>query len=150
MSRASPRAPVEILLVEDDDDDANLMVDALRQGRLPVHITVIDNGEQAIDYLTGAGADASAVRPDLVLLDLHLPRKNGHEVLAEIRRDPVLRRIPIVVLTGSDDERAFLLAYDLHANCCVPKPADQEQFAQVVARIEHFWLSVASRPGNAP
>jgi CheY-like chemotaxis protein len=145
MPGATPRTPVEILLVEDSPDDADLMIEALREGRLAVHVTVLEDGEQAVEYLRGASDAAPTVRPDLVLLDLYLPRKNGHEVLAEIKRDPALRRIPVVILTSSDDERAFLAAYDLHANCCVPKPADQEQFAQVVRRIEHFWLSVANR-----
>lgn len=146
MARESPATPVEILLVEDSPDDADLMVEALHEGSLRVRVTVVEDGEQAIDYLHGAGTHAAAVRPDLILLDLFLPRKSGHEVLAEIKGDPALRRIPVVIMTSTDDERAVLGAYELHANCLVPKPADQEQFAQVVKRIEHFWLATANRP----
>jgi len=146
MARASPATPVEILLVEDSPDDADLMVEALHEGDLKVRVTVVEDGEQAIDYLRGAGTYAAAVRPDLILLDLFLPRKNGHEVLAEVKGDAALRRIPVVIMTSTDDERAILEAYELHANCLVPKPADQEQFAEVVKRIERFWLAIANRP----
>jgi CheY-like chemotaxis protein len=146
MARHAPKMPVEILLVEDSPDDAALMVEALREGSLITRVAVVENGEQAIDYLRCAGEYAAVPRPHLVLLDLFLPRKNGFEVLAEIKEDPALRRIPVVIMTSSDNERAILGAYDLHANCCVPKPADQAQFAQVVKRIEHFWLNVVNRP----
>lgn len=146
MARHAPKMPVEILLVEDSPDDADLMVVALREGSLESRVTVVEDGEQAIDYLRCRGAYAAMPRPQLVLLDLFLPRKNGFEVLADIKQDPALRRIPVVIMTASDNERAIVGAYDLHANCCVPKPADQEQFAQVVKRIEHFWLNVVNRP----
>jgi len=138
--------PVEILMVEDSRDDAELMVAALREGRLSVSVRVLEDGEEAVAYLRRQGAHADAPRPDLILLDLHLPRKNGLEVLAEIKEDPALRLIPVVVLTSSDNEKVFLDAYDLHANCCVSKPADQEQFAAIVRRIELFWLTVSQRP----
>jgi len=144
MSRTSPRTEIHILLVEDSPDDADLMVEALNEGALRARVTHVEDGEQAIRYLRAEGDDA-APRPDLVLLDLFLPRMNGHEVLAAIKHDPALRRIPVVILTATDNDRAILGAYDLHANCCVPKPADQAEFAQVVERIEHFWLAVASR-----
>jgi len=146
MARHGPKIPVEILLVEDSPDDAALMVVALREGSLAMRVTVVEDGEQAIDYLRCRGVYAAVPRPQLVLLDLFLPRKNGFEVLAEIKQDAAMRRIPVVIMTASDNERAIVGAYDLHANCCVPKPADQEQFAQVVKRIEHFWLNVVNRP----
>lgn len=134
---------VEILLVEDSHDDADLMSDALMEGCWKPHITLVDNGEDAIDFLHRRGEFTDALQPDLILLDLSLPRKNGHEVLADIKQDPLLRRIPIVILTSTRDEEAIRLAYDLFANCCVNKPADQEQFAEAVKTIENFFLRVA-------
>lgn len=139
------QSPVKVLLVEDSPDDADLMVEALQESNLNLRITIVEDGQAAMDYLLRHGVHAAVPRPDLILLDLHLPRKNGHEVLAEIKQDAVLHRIPVIILTSSDDEKAILAAYDLHANCCVCKPADQEQFALVVKRIEHFWLHVARR-----
>lgn len=146
MPSAGQHRPVEILLVEDSEDDARLMVVALHGGRLDKRVTVVEDGEEATSYLRRQGAYAAAARPDLVLLDLHLPRKNGYEVLADIREDDDLRRIPVVVMTSSDSDQALLRAYELHANCCVCKPADQEQFAETVTRIERFWLTVARLP----
>jgi len=137
--------PVHILLVEDIPSDADLMVDALRESILNLCIAVVEDGEEAMDYLRGHGAYAAAPRPDLILLDLHLPRKNGHEVLAEVKQDAELRTIPVIILTSTESEKAILEAYDLHANCCVRKPADQDEFALAVKRIEHFWLHVARR-----
>lgn len=146
MPGARDTTPVQVLLVEDSPDDANLMVEALRNGRLTHRVNVVEDGEDAIAYLRQQGDYATVPRPDLILLDLHLPRKSGHEVLAEIKEDPDLRRIPVVIMTSTDNENDFLKAYDLHANCCVSKPLDQEQFALVVKKIEHFWLHVARRP----
>jgi len=143
MPRSSDKALVDILLVEDSPDDADLMMEALKEGALAARVTVVQDGEEAVDYLRRQGAYTMVTTPDLILLDLHLPRKNGHEVLAEIKQDAVLRRIPVVIMTCSDNETAFLIAYDLHANCCVSKPADQEQFALVVQKIERFWLQIA-------
>jgi len=145
MSTDRKTAVVEILLVEDSPADADLMSDALREGCLNPHIQVVDNGEDAIHFLHRRGEFASAPEPDLVLLDLFLPRKNGYEVLADIKQDALLRRIPIVILTSADSEEALRAAYDLHANCCVLKPADQEQYQQAVRKIEKFWLRVARR-----
>jgi len=136
---------VEILLVEDSSADATLMIEALQEGRLGAHITVLDNGEDALAYLRREGTLATAAPPDLILLDLFLPRMNGHEVLAAIKQDALLRRIPIVIMTSSENEHDFVSAYDLRANCCVPKPADQEQFALAVQKIEQFWLRHACR-----
>jgi two-component system response regulator len=135
---------VRVLLVEDSPDDAELMKEALKDSFLEIRVTVVEDGADAVDYLRRQGRFAAVPRPDLILLDLHLPRKNGHEVLEEIKQDSELRRIPVVVMTGSDKETDILGAYDLHANCCVCKPADQEQFAQAVKKIERFWLQVAS------
>lgn len=137
-------APVELLLVEDSPDDADLMREALDESAFRVRVTVVEDGEDALRYLRRLPPFGDAPRPDLVLLDLHLPRLSGHEVLAEIKEDEGLRRIPVVVLTSADSELAFLSAYELHANCCVRKPADLEQFALTVKKIEHFWLRVAS------
>jgi len=137
---------VDVLFVEDSPDDADLMIEALNDGQLRPRVTLVEDGEQALAYLHRQGAYLDAPRPNLILLDLHLPRKNGHEVLAEIKEDAALRRIPVVILTASENEQAFLQAYDLHANCCVCKPADQEQFALVVRKIEQFWLRFARRP----
>lgn len=139
---------LDILLVEDRRDDADLMIEALKEGSLNCHITVVGNGEDAMDYLRGDGVYAASHSgtPDLILLDLFLPRMNGHEVLAAIKQDARLRRIPIVILTSSNDEELIMNAYDLRANCCVTKPADQEQFALAVRKIEHFWRRNACRP----
>jgi len=145
MPRSADQPSVQILLVEDSPDDADLMVEALRDSNLNLCITVAEDGEIAMNYLLRKGTYAAAPRPDLILLDLHLPRKNGHEVLAEIKQDAVLHRIPVIILTASDNEQAILTAYDLHANCCVSKPVDQDQFAQAVKKIEYFWLHVARR-----
>jgi len=136
----------EVLLVEDDTDDADLMVEALQEGELALQAVRLEDGEQAIDYLRRQGAYVGAPPPRLVILDLHMPRMSGHEVLAVIKRDEALRRIPVVILTASDNERAIAEAYDLHANCCVRKPADQEQFALVVQKIERFWLGFNQGP----
>jgi CheY-like chemotaxis protein len=140
MPATSPGRPVEILLVEDTPDDADLMIEALKEGAFALRVTVVEDGEAALDYLHKQGAHAAALRPDLILLDLHLPRKNGHEVLAEIKAHTLLRRIPVVILTSSDNDTAILNAYDLRANCCVKKPTNLEQFALAVKRIETFWL----------
>jgi CheY-like chemotaxis protein len=145
MSAQPSRAPVEILLVEDSPSDAELMVEALGEGDLPVRVTVVGDGEEAVDYLRRRGAYPTAPRPDLVLLDLNLPRRNGHEVLADIKQDEALRRIPVVLLTAFDSEEAVRDAYDLHVNCCVRKPSDLDQFTQAVKKIEAFWLHVARR-----
>jgi len=139
-------SPVLILLVEDCADEADLMIEALKEGSFDNRVTVVEDGEQAMAYVRGQGRYADQPRPDLILLDLHLPRMNGFEVLAEMKNDGLLRRIPVVIMTSSTNETDILAAYDLHANCCVIKPTDQEQFALVVKTIERFWLHVAQRP----
>ncbi len=143
MTGARATAPVEILLVEDSPDDADLMIEALNAGSLSSRITVVEDGEEAIAYLRGCNGQAVSSAPHLILLDLHLPRMNGHEVLAEIKQDVVLRRIPVVIMTSSEKDQDFIKAYDLYANCCVSKPMNQEQFAQTVQKIELFWLRIA-------
>jgi CheY-like chemotaxis protein len=145
MLGARADAPIDILVVEDTPDDADLMVEALREGRLNVRVDVVEDGEKAMAYLRRVGEYADRSSPDLILLDLHLPRMNGYEVLAEIKQDEVLRRIPVVIMTSSSKEQAILDAYDLHANCCVSKPADLDEYARAVAQIERFWLHVARR-----
>jgi len=138
--------PIEILLVEDSPDDAALTIDALRDGRVQNRITVVEDGVEAMAYLRRQGPYAAAVLPDLILLDLNLPRKNGREVLAEVKQDPELRRIPVVVMTSSDDEKDILAAYNLCVNCYVTKPVDLDQFIGVVKSIEHFWFNIVKLP----
>jgi len=146
MSNPARGEPIEILLVEDSPDDADLTIDALRDGRVRNRVTVVDDGVEAMAYLRREDKYADAPRPDLILLDLNLPRKNGREVLAEIKQDSSLRRIPVVVMTSSDDEKDILTAYNLYVNCYVTKPVDLDQFIKVVKSIEHFWLCVVKLP----
>jgi len=146
MINAARGEPIEILLVEDNPDDADLTLDALREGRVRNRVTVVEDGVEAMAYLRRQGRYAPAPRPDLILLDLNLPRKNGREVLAEVKQDPDLRRIPVVIMTSSDDEKDILAAYNLYVNCYVTKPVDLDQFIKVVKTIEHFWLTVVKLP----
>jgi len=145
MHRANPSRPFVILLVEDSPDDADLMARALKEGTLDPDILIVDDGEKALDYLRRQGDYRNAPAPDLILLDLHLPRMNGFEVLDAIKTDARLTRIPVVLLTSSENENVIPDAYDHRANCCVMKPADQEEFTRAVKRIEHFWLTIARR-----
>jgi chemotaxis family two-component system response regulator Rcp1 len=145
MHRAHNNGRVEILLVEDSADDADLMVEALREGSLDSRITVVEDGVEAMQFLRREGAYAESPVPGLILLDLHLPRMNGREVLAEIKRDVDLRRIPVVIMTASENEKEIIEAYGLQANCCVAKPTDLGAFARAVTTIERFWLRVVCR-----
>jgi two-component system, chemotaxis family, response regulator Rcp1 len=138
--------PVEILLVEDNPGDVRLTREALREGKVRNNLAVASDGIEAIAYLRKEGEHAGAVRPDLILLDLNLPRKDGREVLAEIKADPALRNIPVVVLTSSQAEEDIVRAYDLHANCYVTKPVDLDQFIRVVESIEDFWFTIVKLP----
>jgi chemotaxis family two-component system response regulator Rcp1 len=138
--------PIEILLVEDSPDDACLTIEALQEGRVRNNINVIEDGVSALEYLRREGRYRSAPRPDLILLDLNLPKKSGREVLQEIKQDANLRRIPVVIMTSSDDEKDILAAYNLYVNCYVTKPVDLDQFIRVVKSIEHFWFSVVRLP----
>ena len=141
-----PGRPVEILLVEDSPGDVRLTVEALREGRVRNHLNVVPDGVEAMAFLRREGKYAGSPRPDVVLLDLNLPRKDGREVLAEIKADERLKRIPVVVLTTSRDERDVLRSYELHANCYITKPVDLDQFIAVVQSIENFWLTVVTLP----
>ena len=138
----------DILLVEDNPADVRLTQEAFRNGDINNTLSVARDGVEAIDYLHRRGRFPDAPRPDLILLDLNLPRKNGREVLAEIKADPSLMRIPVVVLSTSRAETDVLRTYDLHANCYVVKPADLDEFIDVVKSIEHFWLKSATLPAE--
>ena len=138
--------PVEILLVEDNPGDVRLTREALREGKVRNNLSVASDGVEAVAYLRREGEHAHAVRPDLILLDLNLPRMDGREVLAEIKADPSLRNIPVVVLTSSQAEEDIVRAYDLHANCYVTKPVDLDQFIRVVESIEDFWFTIVKLP----
>ncbi len=136
----------EILLVEDNPGDARLTVEALRDAKVLNRLTVVRDGEEAMAYLHRQGRHSNAVRPDLVLLDLNLPKKDGREVLAEMKADEGLRRIPVVILTTSSAEQDILRSYDLHANSYITKPVALDEFMQVVRTIEDFWLAVVKLP----
>jgi len=138
--------PIEILLVEDDHGDAKRTIDALKSGRLRNRITHVEDGIEAMAYLRREGEYENAPRPDLILLDLHMPRMNGQEVLAEVKEDPELRRIPVVMMTASQQEKDIMTAYNLHVNCYVTKPVDLEQFIGAVKSIEHFWFTIVKLP----
>lgn len=137
---------VEILLVEDNEGDVRLTREALREGHLHNRLHVVEDGERALDFLFRRGEFDQAPRPDLILLDLNLPRRDGREVLAQIKGDASLKRIPVVVLTTSRAEEDLLRSYDLHANCYITKPVDFDQFIQVVKTIENFWFTIVVLP----
>ncbi len=134
--------PVEVLLVEDSPGDVRLTVEAFRSVPRPSHLSVARDGEEALAFLRRQGVYANAPIPDLILLDLNLPKRDGREVLAEIKKDPELRGIPVVVLTTSEAEQDIQRAYDLHANCYITKPMDLDHFLETVREIHHFWFSV--------
>lgn len=138
--------PIEILLVEDNYGDVRLTQEALREGKVSNNLSVAVDGVQALEFLRRQGEFSGAARPDLVLLDLNLPKKDGREVLAEIKADEELRRIPVVVLTTSKAEEDVLRSYNLHANCYISKPVDLDQFIRVVKSIDDFWLTVVRLP----
>ena len=138
--------PVELLLVEDNPGDVELTREALAEARVRNRLAVVSDGVEALRFLRREGPHAGSPRPDLILLDLNLPRMDGREVLAAIKRDPALRRIPVVVLTTSEAERDILEAYQLHANAYIVKPVDLDQFLGVVRSIESFWLAVVKLP----
>jgi chemotaxis family two-component system response regulator Rcp1 len=137
---------VEILLVEDNPADVRLTLEAFKEGRVLNHINVVGDGEQAMAYLRREGAYAQAAAPNLILLDLNLPKKDGREVLTEIKNDPKLKKIPVVVLTTSSAERDITSAYGAFASCYIKKPVELEEFLRVVHMIEGFWLSVVQLP----
>jgi chemotaxis family two-component system response regulator Rcp1 len=140
--------PIDILMVEDNPADVRLTNEALKEGKIAHELHVVGDGVQAMAYLKKEGEYAQADRPDLILLDLNLPKKDGREVLAEIKKDPELMRIPVVVLTTSRGEEDVLGAYDLHANCYITKPVNYDQFINVVRAIEEFWLVIVKLPAS--
>lgn len=140
--------PIEILLVEDNPGDVRLTQEALKEGKMRNHLTVVRDGVEALAYLRKEESFNCAVRPDLILLDLNLPKKNGREVLTEIKQDKDLKRIPVVILTTSKAEQDILNTYDRYANCYISKPVDLEQFMNVIKMIEDFWLTIVRLPSE--
>lgn len=139
---------IEILLVEDSPGDIRLTREALRDTKIANHLHIVNDGEAAMAFLRRQPPYQDAPTPDLVLLDLNLPKKDGREVLAEVKGDPALRRIPVVVLTTSQAEQDIARSYDLHANCYVTKPVDLDQFVQIVLAIENFWFTIVKLPNE--
>ena len=148
MSEAGIGRPVEILLVEDNAGDARLAQEALNEAKVSNRITWMKDGVEALAFLRGEGEYKGSIRPDVILLDLNLPKKDGREVLADIKEDEELRCIPVVVLTVSEAEEDILKSYNLHANCYIKKPLDLDQFLTVVRAIENFWLTIVKLPPN--
>ena len=138
--------PVEILLVEDNPGDVRLTKEALKEGKVYSNLHWVKDGVEAMEFLRRQGKHKNVPRPDIILLDLNLPKKDGREVLSEIKGDEALRAIPVVILTTSQAEEDVLRSYDLHANCYVTKPVDLEKFITVVQSIDRFWLTIATLP----
>ncbi|MFI3154791.1 MAG: response regulator [Methylococcaceae bacterium] len=138
----------EFLLVEDNPGDVRLTCEALTESKVKNHLSIVGDGLEAMAFLNREGKYADAPRPDVILLDLNLPKKNGLEVLAEIKADASLKRIPVVIITSSEAEQDILKTYDLHVNCYVNKPVDLEQFIKVVQSIETFWLTIVKLPSE--
>jgi CheY-like chemotaxis protein len=147
ISKASGR-PIEILLVEDNPGDVRLTQEALKEGKVLNRLSVVRDGVEAMLFLNRKEKYKDAPRPDIIWLDLNLPKKNGREVLGEIKGNPDFMRIPVVILTISKDEQDILKSYDLHANCYITKPVDLTQFINVVKSIEDFWLTIVKLPPN--
>lgn len=146
--KCEPGRPIEILLVEDSPSDAGLTEEALYEGKVLNNLYHVENGEEALLFLNRQNPYEAVPRPDLILLDLNLPRKDGRDVLAEIKADPALRSIPVVVLTTSSDEKDVHTAYGLNANCYIVKPVDLDQFIAVIQAIDAFWLKVVTLPAG--
>ena len=140
--------PVEILLVEDNPGDERLTREALKEGKVYSNLHWVKDGVEAMEFLRRSGKYQDVPRPDIILLDLNLPKKDGREVLQDIKNDPELKRIPVVVLTTSKAEEDVLRTYNLHANCYVTKPVDLEKFIVVVRSIDVFWLTIVTLPPN--
>jgi CheY-like chemotaxis protein len=138
--------PIQVLLVEDNPGDAQLTRIALADGKMHINLSVVEDGVEAMAFLRHQESYADAPHPDLILLDLNLPRKDGGEVLQEIKADQVLKRIPVIILITSQAERDILRAYDLCANCYIVKPVDFDQFIKVVQSIENFWFTIVKLP----
>lgn len=145
--QASAR-PAEILLVEDNPSDVRLTMEVMKEGRVTNNLSVVYDGEEALKFLRREGEYSDAPRPDLILLDLNLPKKDGREVLAEIKTLDELKRIPVVILTTSKAEEDICKTYELHANCYITKPVDLDQFIEVIRQIEDFWLTIVSLPSR--
>ncbi len=146
MSTRMEGRPVEILLVEDNPGDVRLILEAMKEGKMHNNVSVAVDGVEAMAFLHREDGHAEAPRPDIIFLDLNLPRKDGRTVLAEIKQDPHLRRIPVVILTTSKAEEDVLKSYDLHANAYITKPGDLEQFIKVVQSVEDFWVQIVKLP----
>jgi chemotaxis family two-component system response regulator Rcp1 len=142
--------PVEILLVEDSPGDVRLTREAFKDAKVHINLHVATDGAEAMAFLRREGKYASVPRPDLILLDLNLPKKDGRAILTEIKEDPKLKCIPIVILTTSSSEEDILRSYQLHANCYITKPVDLDGFLKVVKSIDNFWLSVVDLPSKTP
>jgi len=140
--------PIEVLLVEDNPGDVRLTQEALRDCKVRNRLSVVTDGEEALAYVRRQGKFKGEMRPDVILLDLNLPRKDGRQVLEELKADPNLRRIPVVIMTSSDAEQDVIRAYDLNVNCYVTKPVDFDQFVRVVKAIEEFWLEIVTLPAE--
>jgi chemotaxis family two-component system response regulator Rcp1 len=146
MMNRSNGNPIEILLVEDNPGDVRLTVESLKEAKVTNHLSVVGDGVEAMAFLRRNGAYTNAPKPDLILLDLDLPKKDGREVLAEIKQDPRLRLIPVVIVTSSDAERDIVRSYELRANAYVTKPVGFDQFMNVIRSVESFWLSIVKFP----
>ena len=140
--------PIEILLVEDNPGDVRLTQEAFKEGKVRNNLYVVEDGIEALGFLKREGKYAGSNRPDLILLDLNLPRMDGRELLAEIKKLPDVKRIPVVILTTSKNEADILQTYELHANCFITKPVDLDQFITIVQSIENFWMTVVILPPN--
>jgi chemotaxis family two-component system response regulator Rcp1 len=148
MKHTNNERAINILLVEDNPGDIRLTREVLKEGRIRNVLNVVTDGEQAVLYLNKSGEYANTLRPDIILLDLNLPKKDGREVLAEIKADPSLMRIPVIILTTSSAERDISNMYDHHANCYITKPVDFNQFINVIKSIENFWLNIVILPSD--
>jgi len=146
MTSANSGRPINILLVEDNPGDARLTMEALRDAKVRNDLRVVADGVEAMAFLRRENGYGDAPRPDLILLDLNLPRKDGRQVLEEIKQDEELQRIPVAILTTSQAEKDILTSYNLHANCYITKPVDLDEFIRVVKGVEEFWLSIVKLP----
>lgn len=146
VSKRAPRKLIQILLAEDNPGDVRLTQEAFKRIQAPVHVNVAPNGEEVLAYLRRVAPYADAVRPDLILLDLNMPRKDGRAVLAEIKNDPDLDSIPVIVLSSSQAEEDILSSYKLHANCYISKPLEMGEYAEVIRSIERFWIETVTLP----
>lgn len=141
--------PIEILLVEDNVNDVTFTRNALKEAKVNNNLHVAEDGVEALEFLKREGPFDQALQPDLILLDLNLPQKSGMEVLEEIKNDPNLRQIPVVIMTSSQAEQDIVKSYELQANCFIPKPVDFERFIDIIRNIECFWLEIVKLPGRA-